>query len=282
VSASPAGYSTADLASLLDLTPARVRGLVRAGFLQPARGPRREHRFSFQDVVLLRTAKGLLDGGISPRKVRQALERLRGQLPQGRPLAALRITAEAGEVVVRSGREAWEPSTGQQVLDFEVAQLAARAAPLARRSARAARAREAKLDAEDWFALGLDLEAAEPDEARDAYRRTLELDPHHADAHLNLGRILHELGQVRAAEQHYRKALALRPDNPTALFNLGVALEDGGRLEEALAVYQRAVAADPALADAYYNLAGVHEKLGQKAAALSQLKTYRKLLADRS
>jgi tetratricopeptide (TPR) repeat protein len=256
-----------------------VRGFVHAGFLRPSRGRRREFRFAFQDVVLLRTAKGLLDAGVSARRVRRALALLRQQLPHGRPLAALRITAEAGEVVVRSGRDTWEPATGQQVLDFEIAELAARAAPLARRSAREARAREAELAAEDWFALGFELEAADPAEARDAYRRTLELDPQHVDAHLNLGRILHELGQVAAAEQHYRKALALRPEDPTALFNLGVALEDGGRLAEALAVYQRAVAADPAFADAYFNLAGVYEKLGQKAAALGQLKTYRKLLA---
>ncbi len=281
MNAKSVGYTTADLASLLDLTPARVRGFVRAGFLRPSRGRRREYRYSFQDVVLLRTARGLLDAGVSTRKVRRALARLRQQLPHGRPLAALRITAEAGEVVVRSGRERWEPATGQRLLDFEVAALAARAAPLARRTARAARAREGELGAEDWFALGFELEAADPAEARDAYRRTLELDPHHADAHLNLGRILHELGQVAAAEQHYRKALALRPEDATALFNLGVALEDDGRVAEALAVYQRAVAADPDFADAYFNLAGVYEKLGQKAAALRQLKAYRKLVADR-
>jgi len=52
-----------------------------------------------------------------------------------------------------------------------------RAAPLARRRAAAARRVEEDLDAEQWFALGLELEVSEADEARDAYRRALELDP---------------------------------------------------------------------------------------------------------
>src|SRR2546427_12486816 len=101
--------------------------------------------------------------------------------------------------------------------------LATRAAPIARRTAQAARAAEGDLDAADWYELGVELEAVEPGEARDAYRRALELDAHHADAHVNLGRLLHEQGMIEEAERHYRLALRESPDHTTAAFNLGIA-----------------------------------------------------------
>ena len=44
------------------------------------------------------------------------------------------------DVVVREGRAAWEADSGQRLLDFEVAEIAAQLAPLARRAAEAARA----------------------------------------------------------------------------------------------------------------------------------------------
>ena len=75
-------------------------------------------------------------------------------------------------------------------------------------------------DAAGWYDLGLELEAVAPTEARDAYRRALELDAHHADAHVNLGRLLHEQGLVEEAERHYRQALRESPDHATAAFNL--------------------------------------------------------------
>lgn len=273
-----AGYTAADVAQLVGLSPARLRGLVRDGLLQPRCGRRGELRFSFQDLVLLRAAHGLLAAHLSPRRVHEALRRLRDQLPRGRSLAQVRIAAEGSRVVVRDGGEAWEPASGQALLDFEVRELVREAAPLVQKQVAEARRREAELDADDWFDLGLDLEATDASEAVAAYRRTLALEPAHFDAHLNLGRLLHEAGDVAAAERHYRRAEALRPDDATAAFNLGVALEDRRRLADAAAAYQRAIAADPRYADAHFNLSGVLEKLGRKQAALRHLKTYRQLV----
>src|SRR3989454_7451010 len=85
-----------------------------------------------------------------------------------------------------------------------------------------------------WYDLGLELEVAAPAEARDAYRRALELDPHHADAHVNLGRLLHEQRLVGEAERHYRLALRENPQPATAAVNLAIALEDLGRPPAAL------------------------------------------------
>lgn len=273
-------YTAKNVAKLLDMSVGQIRSYARAGFLQPDRGPRGEYRFSFQDLVLLRTAKGLVEARIPPRKVRRALRKLKQQLPRGRPLTGLKITADGDRVVVRDGDSIWDPESGQSHLNFEVGELVRRAAPHTKRLADEALASEAAMDAEDWHALGSDLEATAPRHARNAYRRALDLDPNHFDTRVNLGRLLQEEGKFHAAEAHYRLALAVRPDNATALFNLAVCLEDLGRTDEALQTYQRTIEADPEYADAYYNVSRLFERLGDATAALRHLKTYRKLIEE--
>src|SRR2546423_1195341 len=171
------GYTTEEVARLLVLSPAQIRSYTRAGFLSPARAARGELRFAFQDLVLLRAAKGLMAARIPAAKIRGSLRRLKQQLPRGRALSELRITAEGHRVGARDGALAWHPDSGQLGLDFDVATLAERAAPLARRQAAAARRVEDDLDAEQWFDLGLELEVSAPEDARDAYRRGPEPAP---------------------------------------------------------------------------------------------------------
>ena len=266
---------------MLGLSPAQTRSYVRAGFVEPRRGQRGEYRLSFQDLVLLRAAKGLLASRIPARRLRQALQRLKERLPRGRSLSGLHISASGTEIVVRDGASMWNPASGQGVFDFgfDVGDLARKVAPLARRAVKQARSNPHRLGAEHWYDLGCDLEAHDVSEARDAYRRAVEIDPWHADAHINLGRLLHDDGEVAAAEGHYRIALARRPGDPTATFNLGVALEDLGRLDEAREAYRRTLDSDPRWADAHYNLAGLHERYGDLTAALRHLKAYKQLTA---
>lgn len=274
------GYTVRDVAALLGISQGQVRAY--AGFLAPSRGPRGEYRFTFQDLVLLRTVRELVSARIPAAKVRRALGRLGEQLPRGRPLSAVRIAADGRGVVVTDGGTVWNPESGQLLFDFAVADLATKAAPIAKRGAAEAREKERGLDAAGWYELGCDLEAVAPVEARDAYRRAVELDPRHADAHVNLGRLLHEVGEVAAAEVHYRIALDESPGHVTAAFDLGVALEDQARTEEAAAAYERVLAADPSHADAHFNLARLLEKAGRKPAALRHLAAYRRLVSPRT
>src|SRR5262245_48015380 len=57
--------------------------------------------------------------------------------------------------------------------------------------------------------------------AAQLYRRALAANPEHADAHCNLGRLLHETGDSIAAEAHYRLALCDRGEVGVYWFNLG-------------------------------------------------------------
>jgi tetratricopeptide (TPR) repeat protein len=273
-------YSTRDVARILGLSPAQVRAHARAGLLTPERAAGNRYRFSFQDLVLLRATKALREARVPARRVRRALGSLLRQLPRGRSLSDVRIAALGHRVVVRSGDQLWQPESGQVVFDFAVAELASRAAPLATRRAKAARARERSYSAQDWFELAAELEVLAPDDARDAYRRVLELDPAHADAHVNLGRLLQEEGAREPALEHYRAALAAAPDHAVAAYNLGVALEGLGRRTEAAEAYERAIAADRTLADAHFNLARLYEQAGKQQAALRHLSKYRQLVRD--
>src|SRR2546427_261728 len=208
------GYTTEEVARLLGLSPGQIRSYTRAAFLSPARaaGGRGELRFSFQDLVLLRAAKGLMAARIPAAKIRSSLRRLKQQLPRGRALSELRITAEGHRVVARDGALAWNPDSGQLVLDFDVASLAVRAAPLARRQAAAARRVEDDLDVEQWFDLGLELEVSAPEDAREdrrrpndavkAYEQAIAADRRLADAYFNLARLYEQAGKKAAALRH--------------------------------------------------------------------------------
>jgi len=272
-------YTTRDVANLLGLSEAQVRSHARVGYLAPDRGPRNSYRFSFQDLVLLRAAEALRDARIAPRRIRRALRALSRELPAGRSMSGMRISSEGDRIVVRDGSEAWNPESGQLLLDFRVAELAGQMAPVARRLAHAARRSDEPLTADQWYDLGADLETAAPDDARDAYARAVALDPRHASARVNLGRLLQDAGRPAEAAEQYRAALAVRPRHPTAAFNLGTALEDLGRRPEAIEAYRKALDADDDFADAHFNLARLYEQTGRRAAALRHLKAY-KLLSE--
>ncbi len=141
-------------------------------------------------------------------------------------------------------------------------------------------ARDQPEGAAEWYERGCALEEDAPEASMAAYRRALEIDPGLADAHLNLGRLLHERKQTAAAERHYRLALTGLPDDATAAYNLGVVLQDLGRLPEAIEAYETALARDASYADAHFNLAGVYERLGKREAAFRHLRTYRTLTRD--
>ena len=129
--------------------------------------------------------------------------------------------------------------------------------------------------------LAIELEEASPLEARAAYHHTLDLDPCHTTARINLGRLLHAEGNLGGAEAHYRDALRHEPANALAWYNLDVLLEDRTQPDEALACYERAVRADPQLADAHYNLALLYERKGRQRDAVRHLAIFRRLAPGR-
>jgi tetratricopeptide (TPR) repeat protein len=283
------GYTAQEVARMLGLTPGRLRAYLRSGVLSPERGDRGELRFSFQDLLLLRTAEGLVRDRVPPHRVRQALRRLRERLPDAQPLTGVQLGAHGDSVVVHDGGARWRVDSGQVLLEFDRdgQGRAAASGPPTPVSALPARppveappvpnGAVASLSIDELYEIGCDLEEADPVHAEASYRQVLTRAPAHVDAHINLGRLLHERGDLTGAEGHYRRALEQRPDDATATFNMGVALEDQGRVDEALAAYERAIALNAQNADAHYNAARLYEKSGDYGASLRHLRAYRDL-----
>lgn len=284
------GYSTREVSEVLGIPVSTILSWTRAGLLSPRRGPHNAYYFSFQDVALLRAARKLVASDITSHRVKRTLATLRDQLPSGRPLSALDLTVVGGRVLVREDRDVWDPVSGQLHLGLEApaahepppgagaAEPGRAVLPLSRPDRERVPREGSGPSADDWYDAAVDLEAQEPKQARRAYLRALALDPGHADAHLNLGRLLHEAGKVLEAEAHYRTALEADPASARAFYNLGVALEDQGRGSGAVEAYEAALRLDADLAVAHFNLSRLFETLGRPSEALSHLAAYKRIL----
>ncbi len=270
------GYSLRDVGKLLGLSRSVVHGLIEAGFVTPARGRRREYRFTFADLVVLRAAQALSQAKIPPSRILRSLRRLRSQLPDEVPLAGLRIEAVGDTVVVSEGQSQWQPDNGQYVLQFEVASPEGHLAFFNP----APPAADSRSDAQ-WFEHALGLEATKPDEACVAYRRALDIDPADCDAYVNLGRLLHERGQLQESHAVYRAGLDRCGADATLLFNLGVLQEDLDQPKHAADSYRAALDAEPDLADAHFNLARLCANQGLQQEAVRHWSAFRKLTGAR-
>src|ERR1700741_3456539 len=80
-------YGIRDVEKLLRIPRNTLRALVAAGFVKPARGPRNALRFSFQDLIVLRTAQALADAKLTSRRITRSLKELRKRLPASMPLS---------------------------------------------------------------------------------------------------------------------------------------------------------------------------------------------------
>jgi len=257
---------------MLGISRAVLTGLVAEGFVTPARGPRNEYRFSFQDVVLLRTAHALRQARIPTSRILRSLKRLRATLPKELPLTGLRITAVGPDVAVREGATQWAAESGQLLMDFEVARVGGEVSVM-----ESPPAVPADVTASECFEQGQALEGSDRAAAEASYREALVLEPAFADASLNLGAMLCEDGRCGEALRVFDAAIAASDAQALLHFNRAIALEDLGRAEEARRAYERALEMDPSLSDAHFNLARLHELAGRAQAALRHYSAYRRL-----
>ncbi|MBA8885644.1 tetratricopeptide repeat protein [Dokdonella fugitiva] len=263
-------YGVRDVEKLLRLPRSTIRALIAAGFVAPARGSRNAWQFSFQDLIVLRTAQALAAANIPQRRIVRALKDLRARLPEEMPLSGLSIGAIADEVVVREGGARWAAGSGQYLLAFENDPDAGSLRVIEPAPARAA-AREGADDGS--------LERRDSAAALAAYDAAIAADPSRVDARINKGRLLHELGRYEEAVRTYLDALEAGIRDALLHYNLGVLLDDLDRKPQARKAYEAALSLDPQMADAHYNLALLCEELDQPREAIRHMAQYRRLLA---
>ncbi|MFP3637759.1 tetratricopeptide repeat protein [Paraburkholderia sp. SIMBA_054] len=270
-------YSIRRLQSLLGVSRRVVIALVEAGFVDPERGRRNEMRFSFRDVVLLRTAYKLQNAKIPTRKILRSLAAISDEMPAGEvSLAGLRISAVGNEVAVGSGPARWVADSRQMLLDFGSAPVAADVSFLGRR-ARVEMDRASLAD--EWYERAERLREEDFTAAEQAYRKAIELSPApHYSAYTNLGvHLCEDEGRCADALAVFDAALRLFPDDTRLLFNRGVALEQLHENEAAALSYERCLAIDPEYIDAHFNLARLKQLRGDEQGVLRHLSAYRRL-----
>jgi tetratricopeptide (TPR) repeat protein len=270
-------FDSKDLQRLFGIPASQIRSLVRAGHIRPSKKAGRLS-YSFQDLIVLRTAGSLRAAKIPAQKINRTLREIRQSLPGELPLSGLSIVAVGDRIMVREGQALRESDTGQYTLALDVIDKEGDLLMIDRRIAAAAEdSVGGPASAEEDFERGLELEDSDVDAAQAAYEACLAADPHHLEARLNLGRLLHLGGHLREAERIYRGVEA-----PEALlsFNLAVLLEDLDQEAEATSTYRNALALDPSLADAHFNLARLLERAGDPKDALRHLLAYRRLMNE--
>ena len=115
-------YGVRDVERLVGIPRATIRSLIAAGFVSPARGARNSLRFSFQDLIVLRTAQALADADVPPRRITKSLKELRRHLPESMPMSGLSI----GAVADRPALRVQEPRRRQIDRTLEIVKLAAK------------------------------------------------------------------------------------------------------------------------------------------------------------
>ncbi|MET0497386.1 MAG: tetratricopeptide repeat protein [Steroidobacteraceae bacterium] len=268
------GYSVRDVERVLRLSRSTLRGLINSGFVTPARGPRREFRFSFQDLIVLRAARALIDADVPRRRINRSLDELRRSLPDTLPLSGLSISAIGDRVVVREGNAHWQADDGQYVLGLDVKMEEGLLRMIEHKSIPT----PVPPAISDWFDRALELESTDTTAAIHAYEQAVRADTSNVAAWINWGRLLHEQGDIKEAERIYRGALAECGTDPVLMFNLAVLLEDSGRTEAAIDAYHTAIETDPLLADGHYNLARLYEAVGKPQHAIRHFGQYRRLM----
>lgn len=232
--------------------------------------------YSFSDLIAIQTIVKLRENRIGPRQIGRALEALRQKLDWVKqPLSELRVVSDGRKIAVHVAGQRMEAISGQILFDFEASTLGGVKSFPERRQSVAVRARESEV----WFQKGLELEetGAPVEQAVEAYRKVLELNPSAAGALVNLGTIYYRLRKFGEAEKHYQRAIEADPTYPLAEFNLGNLYDEQNRMPEAREHYRRALELNPNYADAHFNLALLCERTSDTLKAVHHWKAYLKL-----
>jgi tetratricopeptide (TPR) repeat protein len=265
-------YDSKDLERLFGLPPSAVRALARAGNINPVRRKGKLH-YTFQDLVVLRTASALRAAKISSQRINRTLQELRSALPAEVSLNRISLTALGNRIAIRENGTLRESDSGQYALALEIVEEKGQLHVIKRQEQAATT--QPPTSADEIYDRALTLEEHAPAAARSGYEAALEADPNHLEARINLGRLLHADGKFAEAERIYRGTVQREP---LLTFNLAVLLEDLGREPDAIKAYRETLAMDPQFADAHFNIARLYERAQDPQASLRHLLAYRRMI----
>jgi tetratricopeptide (TPR) repeat protein len=109
-------------------------------------------------------------------------------------------------------------------------------------------------------------------EAVEALRQALELNPGSAQEHLNLGLALLRAGEGQAGIAQIERAKELDPALPHSYFNLGIEFKRSGDIDRAISEFEQMARLTPGEAKAHYNLGQLYRLKDNNVAALERFR----------
>ncbi len=110
------------------------------------------------------------------------------------------------------------------------------------------------------------------DKAVAKLREILELDPGFCDAHIQLGHVYLEDGQIEDAVGEFSYVIKCDPNSNDAKLGLGMAHAKKGESDKAMEYFQGALALNPRPERVYYEMGKVHEDKGELDKAVTNYK----------
>jgi len=112
------------------------------------------------------------------------------------------------------------------------------------------------------------------------YEAAIQLAPREPRLHEELGAEYRTIGKMQEAEEAFRKELEIDPDNVVAQYKLGVLLTEKGNAAQGKQMIQEALKARPGLRHADYNLGRAEMLLGNDQAAVEDFERATKADSD--
>ncbi len=231
-----------------------LRYLMKCGIIQPVLKTNADTFFAFQDLATIKQINDDIEGG------RPFLTTVRALLTarQGQLTFDFRLDAEPAKILTLQRKppaaKPAKPDTPPVVYDTALA--------------------------EEYFRAGSALDdgdEATREQAANAYRRALEVDPYLVAALINLANIHYAHDELVEAQALYERAIGLESDFFEAHFNLGNIYHDLGRYSEAQSCYKEALRLNPFYADTHFYLAVTLEKMGLSQDARPHWRSYQQL-----
>ena len=112
------------------------------------------------------------------------------------------------------------------------------------------------------------------------YKKIVEIKPDSAEAHNNLGILLHSMNRFDGAEKSFKKALEIKSDLAEAHNNLGITFQFTSRLNEALESIKKAIELKHGYFEAYNNIGKILYQLDKFDKAEESFKNALKIKPD--
>jgi len=114
------------------------------------------------------------------------------------------------------------------------------------------------------------------EEAQEAFKKVVALDPENGNAYLKMGTSLSRLNRPQEAIEALLKAAEYYA-NPVVYNNLAIAYGKANMLDEEIKALQKALSLRPKYAAAHYNLGMVYLKKNDRAAAMKEYEELQKI-----